>query len=80
MEGSSPQYTPHWYVGDFFLDIEAKLVAAVREILSTLMAQILECLSSQSSEQREVCYPTLMLQTGPYLLPDCRENNRRAMP
>ena len=60
MEGSGPQYTPHRYVGDSFLDIEAKLVASVREILSTLMAQILDCLSSQNSEQREVCYHTVM--------------------
>jgi len=80
MESSGPQYTPHWYVDDFFLDIEANLVAPVREILSTLMTQILECLSSQRAEQREVCYPSLMLKPSPHLLPDCRENDRRAMP
>jgi hypothetical protein len=63
-----------------FLDIEAKLVAPVREILSTLMAQILDCLSSQTSEQREVCYPTPMPQPSPDMFPDCRKDYRRAMP
>lgn len=67
-------------LSDFFVDIEADLPGLVREILSTLMAQILDCLSSRSPEQREVCHLAPMPQSSPDMLPDCRKDNRRAMP